>query len=132
MLTFDEKQIAVMDEKLSEMCTDGEVAAALGINGNTFLNHKKKDPVFAEYYERGKEKGKSAIRHLAYESARGCAPKPLLDADGNQVYKKNGEPATYGGREPNITMQIALCNTYLGFKERQNGGEVVIRVETDA
>ena len=42
-----------------------------------------------------------------------------------------GEPATYGGREPNITMQIVLGNTYLGFKDKQTAGEVVFRVVMD-
>ncbi len=131
MLVFDDSQWAIIDAKLAEQCPDGEIAAALGIDRATFLNHKKKDPAFAERYECGKEKGKSLMRHLAFESAKGCDPKPLLDENGKQVYKKNGEPATYGGREPNITMQIVLGNTYLGFKDKQTSGEVVFRVVMD-
>ena len=130
-LVFNEKQMAIIDAKLAELCTDGEIAAALGIDADTLLNHKKKDPAFAERFRRGKEKGKSSIRHLAFESAKGCEPKLVRDEKGNQVYKKNGDPVTYGGREPDITMQIVLCNTYLGFKDKQTAGEVVIRVVMD-
>ena|GEM_PF-2340546 len=134
-IAFTGEQMEIMKVMLEEQCTDEEIAAKLKVNRSTITNHKKNDPDFLQNYEDGKARGKTSLRSLMWESAKGCPGTPELDTFNQPVYK-NGKQVFTGGREPNIIMQIWLSKNILGFSDKQeicgkDGGPQIVEVRYD-
>ena len=96
IMRFNENQLTDLEKLLGMQATDQEIAACFGIHRSTLIDIKKRDPVFAEAYKRGKDTGRASLRHLMWQSAVGS-----------------------GSRKPSITMQIFLAKNILKMCDRQ-------------
>jgi hypothetical protein len=85
-----ELDLALIENLAMIQCTDSEIAAALNVSVDT-ITRRKKEPTFADAYERGKQGGKRSLRRLQWLSA-----------------EKGG-----------FVMQIWLGKQYLGQQDRQ-------------
>jgi len=96
IIRFNQGQLIDLEKLLGMQATDQEIAACFGIHRSTLIDIKKRDPVFAECYTRGKDTGRASLRHLMWQSALGSET-----------------------REPNIAMQIFLAKNILGMSDKQ-------------
>jgi len=114
IIRFNQGQLIDLEKLLGMQATDQEIAACFGIHRSTLIDIKKRDPAFAECYNRGKDTGRASLRHLMWQSALGSET-----------------------REPNVSMQIFLAKNILGMSDKQEltGKEkepITFRIVTDA
>jgi predicted transcriptional regulator len=86
-----EFDLGVVEQLAGMQCTIPEIAAVVGCSPDTVRRRIKDDEEFAAIVDKGREGGKSKLRHAQWKNA-------------------------IGG---NTTMQIFLGKQYLGQKDRQ-------------
>ena len=106
-IEFDLKQI----ERLAQIhCTDEEIAAVVGCSVDTLARRKVNDPDFIEVLERGKGRGRMALRRLQWQRANGGSDTMLIwlgkqllgqrDKMDQAITGADGGPLSYVVRAP--------------------------------
>ncbi len=67
---FGERELAVLEELAEIQCTQGEMAAVLGISRETLNARIKDTPEVATAINKGQESGKSSLRRLQWKLAQ--------------------------------------------------------------
>jgi len=69
---------AQVERLASIQCTDQEIAAVLGVSVDTLARRKVNDPEFWEFLQRGKAKGRVALRRLQWQRAEAGSDVMLI------------------------------------------------------
>ncbi len=104
-------------KKLSYLqCTYEEIASVMGISVKTLKRSKE----FREIHAEGREHGKSSLRRLQWDKAKGREAVFERDAKGNIVLDGKGHPiVAQAGSIPDSLMQIWLGKQYLGQTDKR-------------
>jgi hypothetical protein len=109
-------------------CTEAEIASVLGCSPRTLRRSKE----FMAIYTEGREHGKSSLRRLQWEKARGIEAVLAKDESGDILKDEKGRAIVLTpGSAPDTVMQIWLGKQYLEQKDKReelHGGVIGIKV----
>ncbi len=63
----DEKTLGIVEGLAKIQCTQGEAAAVLGVNRNTFISFLKRNPEARDKWDNGLESGRASLRRNQFK-----------------------------------------------------------------